>query len=314
VANLLISDNGSQPRIPPGSNAAAGFKGNYFGRFFFQRPQLGYTLMAGVAAVFLALFFGYPLLNILKFAIYDDGFTTVHFREIFFHPQGHYLSVFLTTFRVAAIVTVLSFVLGYPMAGLLLCARQKWQRLFMICIILPFWTSVLVRTYAWMVLLGRRGLVNTVLIQTGLVEQPVNLLFNTTGTIIGMTHIMLPYMIFPLFSVMQNIDLRLMSAAYTLGAKPRQAFLKIFLPLSLPGIFGGGLLVFIISLGFFITPALMGGHKDLMMAVLIERRVMDLLQWGMGAALGLVLLGATLLLVIIVRRFIGIETLFGGGR
>lgn len=314
MADLLIPDSGSQPRIPPGSNAAAGYKGKYFGRFFFKRPQLGYTLMAGVAAVFLALFFGYPLLNILKFAIYDDGFTTAHFREIFFHPQGHYLAVILTTFRVAAIVTVLTFVLGYPMAGLLLCARKKWQRLFMICIILPFWTSVLVRTYAWMVLLGRRGLVNTILLQTGMVEQPVNLLFNTTGTIIGMTHIMLPYMIFPLFSVMQNIDLRLMSAAYTLGAKPRQAFLKIFLPLSLPGIFGGGLLVFIISLGFFITPALMGGHKDLMMAVLIERRVMDLLQWGMGAALGLVLLGATLLLVIIVRRFIGVETLFGGGR
>ena len=314
MANLLTPDGGTRTQIPPGRNAAAGYVANYFGRFFFQRPQLGYTLMAGAAGMFLALFFGYPLLNILKFAIYQDGLTAAHFREIIFHPQGHYLTVFFNTFRVAAIVTMLTFVLGYPMAALLLCARRKWQRLFMICVILPFWTSVLVRTYAWMVLLGRRGLVNTFLIQAGMVDEPVNLLFNTTGTIIGMTHIMLPYMIFPLFSVMQNIDLRLMSAAYTMGAKPWQAFLKIFLPLSLPGIFGGGLLVFIISLGFFITPALMGGQKDLMVAVLIERRVMDLLQWGMGAALGLVLLVATLLLVIVVRRFIGIEALFGGGR
>ena len=314
MVNRVTTAGGTTPQIPPGRNAAGGYVANYFGRFFYQRPQLGFTLMVGVAGMFLALFFGYPLLNILKFAIYQDGFTAAHFREILFHPQGHYLSVFLTTFRVAAIVTVLTFVLGYPMAALLLCARQKWQRVFLICVILPFWTSVLVRTYAWMVLLGRRGLVNTFLMQAGMVEEPVNLLFNTTGTIIGMTHIMLPYMIFPLFSVMQNIDLRLMSAAYTLGAKPWQAFLKIFLPLSLPGIFGGAMLVFIISLGFFITPALMGGQKDLMVAVLIERRVMDLLQWGMGAALGLVLLGATLLLVIVVRRFIGIETLFGGGR
>jgi ABC-type spermidine/putrescine transport system permease subunit I len=284
------------------------------GGIFYRRPQLGYALLAGTAGLFLALFFGYPLLKVLKFALFEPEFTTAHFKEIFQDPSGLYLRVFLTTFRIAATVTLFTFVLGYPMAGLLLCAGKTWQRILMICIILPFWTSVLVRTYAWMVLLGRRGLINTVLTQVGILEEPVQLLFNTTGTIIGMTHIMLPYMIFPLYSVMRNIDPQLMSAAYTLGAKPWQAFLKVFFPLSLPGVFGGGLLVFIISLGFFITPALMGGQKDLMVAVLIEGRVMELLQWGLSAALSLVLLVATLLLVLVVRRFMKLDALFGGAR
>jgi len=278
----------------------------------YRHPQLSYALLAGAAGAFLAIFFGYPLLNVLRFAFFHPDLTGEHFREIFQDPAGHYLRVFMTTFRVAGIVTLLTLILGYPMASLLLRAQEKWQKILMICVILPFWTSVLVRTYAWMVLLGRRGLINDVLIQLGLIDGPVQLLFNTTGTIIGMTHIMLPYMIFPLYSVMRNIDPQLTAAAYTLGARPWQAFLRVFFPLSLPGVFGGGLLVFIISLGFFITPALMGGQKDLMVAVLIERRVMELLQWGLSAALSLVLLAATLLLVMVVRRFMKVETLFGG--
>jgi ABC-type spermidine/putrescine transport system permease subunit I len=273
---------------------------------------LTYALLTGTAGLFLAAFFGYPLFKILKLAFFEPTLTARHFQEIFLDPQGHYIRVFLTTFRVAAIVTLLTLILGYPMASLLLCAQEKWQKILMICVILPFWTSVLVRTYAWMVLLGRRGLVNAVLIQLGIIDEPVQLLFNTTGTIIGMTHIMLPYMIFPLYSVMRNIDPQLTAAAYTLGARPWQAFLRVFFPLSLPGVFGGGLLVFIISLGFFITPALMGGQKDLMVAVMIERRVMELLQWGLSAALSFVLLAATLLLVVMVRRFMKVETLFGG--
>ncbi|MBW2059789.1 MAG: ABC transporter permease [Deltaproteobacteria bacterium] len=279
---------------------------------FYRHPQVCYALLAGAAGLFVAAFFGYPLFGILKLAMFHKGFTTSYFREIFQDPEGYYFRVFFTTFRVAGTVTLLTLILGYPMAGLLLHAREKWQKILMICIILPFWTSVLVRTYAWMILLGRRGVVNFLLIELGLTDGPVQLLFNTTGTIIGMTHIMLPYMIFPLYSVMRNIDPRLTAAAYTLGARPWQTFLRVFFPLSLPGVMGGGLLVFIISLGFFITPALMGGQKDLMIAVLIERRVMELLQWGLSAALSLVLLAATLLLVMMVQKFMKVEALFGG--
>ena len=310
--DILGMIGGAQIEVSPGKRGFYARLNEFLGGTFYRRPQLAYALLAGTAGMFLAVFFGYPLLKIFKFALFEPDFTTSHFKEIFLDPNGFYLRVFLTTFRIAATVTLLTFVIGYPMAGLLLCAHRFWQRILMVCIILPFWTSVLVRTYAWMVLLGRRGMINTLMVQLGILDQPLQLLFNTTGTIIGMTHIMLPYMIFPLYSVMRNIDPKLMSAAYTLGAKPWQAFLKVFFPLSLPGVFGGGLLVFIISLGFFITPALMGGQQDLMVAVLIEGRVMELLQWGLSAALGIVLLAATLLLVLLVRRFMKIETLFGG--
>jgi ABC-type spermidine/putrescine transport system permease subunit I len=281
-------------------------------RLFYQHPQLTYALLAGTAGLYLIIFFGYPLVGILKSAFFYPDFGGKYFEEIFRDPQGHYLKVFFTTFRIAATVTFFTLILGYPMAGLLLHAGERWQKILMICILLPFWTSVLVRTYAWMLLLGRQGPVNLILMKFGIIDKPVQFLFNTTGSIIGMTHIMLPYMIFPLYSVMRNIDPHLMTAAYNLGAKPWQAFLKVFLPLSLPGVFGGGLLVFIISLGFFITPALMGGQQDLMVAVLIERRVMQLLQWGLSGALSLVLLAATLLLVLIVQRFLKVQALFGG--
>ena len=277
------------------------------GGIFYQHPELSYSLLAGTAGLYLLTFFGYPLFGIFKLAFGGD-----HFKEIFLDPKHLYLKSFYVTFRNAAAVTLFTLLLGYPMAGLLLKATERWQKVLTICILLPFWTSVLVRTYAWMILLGRNGLINAMLLKTGIIDSPLQLIFNTPGTIIGMTHIMLPYMIFPLYSVMRNIDPRVISAAYNLGAKPWQAFLKVFLPLSLPGVFGGGILVFIISLGFFITPALMGGQQDLMVAVLIERRVMQLLQWGLSAALSLVLLTATLLLVLLVRRFMRIQALFGG--
>ena len=301
-----MNSGGSTPFQLPSERMSRGVLSR-LGGVFYRSPQLTYSLLAGTAGIYLLIFFGYPLLGILKLA-FDGPF----FQEVFQDPGGLYLKSFFVTFRNAAFVTLFTLLLGYPMAGLLLKANERWQKILTVCILLPFWTSVLVRTYAWMVLLGRNGMINAMLIKIGIVSSPLQLIFNTPGTLIGMTHIMLPYMIFPLYSVMRNIDPRVMAAAYNLGAKPWQAFLKVFFPLSLPGVFGGSILVFIISLGFFITPALMGGQQDLMVAVLIERRVMQLLQWGLSAALSLVLLTATLLLVLIVRRFMKIQALFGG--
>lgn len=286
---------------------------NIFAGFFYRRPGIAYAGLAGIAVVFLFIFFGYPLTRILKIAFFNPDLTWENFRIIFKDPQGLYLNVFFTTFRIAGIVTLLTFVLGYPLAALLVHAKGRWQQVIIICVLLPFWTSVLVRTYAWMVLLGRRGLVNSALMTLGIIDAPVQLVFNSTGTIIGMTHIMLPYMVFPLYSVMNTIDAGLIKAAYNLGAKPWQAFLKIFFPLTLPGVFGGGLIVFVVSLGFFITPALLGGQKDIMVAVLIERQVMETLEWGLSAALSLILLTATLLLAVTVRRFMKVEGMFEGG-
>lgn len=288
----------SQTRAGAISGAA-----NYWQRLFYRNPQLAYAALAGLAGVFLIIFFGLPLTRILKQAFFSPTLTWTHFNEIFSDPDGLFLGVFLTTFRVSATVALISLLLGYPMAALLLRAQNRLRQVLFICILLPFWTSVLVRTYAWMILLGKNGLVNAMLVGMGIIDEPVQLIFNTTGAVIGMTHIMLPYMIFPLYSVMRNIDPALMRAAYNLGAKPWQAFFKVFLPLTLPGIYAGGLIVFVISLGFFITPALMGGQKDIMVAVLIERQVMETLEWGMAAGLSLILLTATLLLTLIMRRF-----------
>ena len=283
------------------------------GGFFYRNPQLSYALISMIAAIFLLVFFGYPLTRILKMAFFNPALTGKFFQEIFQDPHGHYLSVFLTTFRIALTVTFFTMLMGYPMAALLVRAKGRWQQIIIICILLPFWTSVLVRTYAWMILLGRNGIVNSMLTGLGIIDAPIQLIFNSTGSIIGMTQIMLPYMIFPLYSVMKSIDTSVMLAAYNLGAKPWQAFFKVFFPLSLPGVFGGGLIVFVISLGFFITPALMGGQKDIMVAVLIERQVMETLEWGLSAALSLILLVATLLLTLIVRRFTKVEGFLEGG-
>ena len=210
------------------------------GGLFYRNPQLSYALISMIAGIFLLLFFGYPLTRILKMAFFNPALTGKFFEEIFQDSHGHYFSVFLTTFQIALIVTFLTLLLGYPMAALLVRAKGRWQQLIIICILLPFWTSVLVRTYAWMILLGRNGIVNSMLTGLGIIDAPIQLIFNSTGSIIGMTHIMLPYMIFPLYSVMKSIDTSVMLAAYNLGAKPWQAFFKVFFPLSLPGVFGGG--------------------------------------------------------------------------
>ena len=208
-------------------------------------------------------------------------------------PRASTCGFFFTTFRIAATVTLLTLVIGYPMAGLLLHARRFWQRILMLCIVLPFWTSVLVRTYAWMVLLGRRGVINTFMLKMGIVDQPVQLLFNTTGTVIGMTHIMLPYMIFPLFSVMRNIDPQLISAAlYAGGQALAGLFENLFSPQLAGRLWRGALGLH--HFPRFFHHAGTDGRSAGPDGGGAHRGPGDgLLQWGLGAALGIVLLFAT---------------------
>jgi putative spermidine/putrescine transport system permease protein len=176
----------------------------------------------------------------------------------------------------------------------------------MIVVILPFFTAILVRTYAWMVILGRNGIINQLLIYWGIVSEPLKLMHNLFGVYVGMVQILLPFMILPLCSVMLGIDRRLMNAAESLGANPLRVFWHIFLPLSLPGVGGGCLLVFIIALGFFITPRLLGGVSDVMISSYIETQVNQLLKWGFASAMAVVLLMITLLIFPIYNRFFGI--------
>jgi ABC-type spermidine/putrescine transport system permease subunit I len=177
----------------------------------------------------------------------------------------------------------------------------------MILVLIPFWTSLLVRTYAWMVLLGRKGVINQILINLGFIEEPIKMLYTTFAVNIGMIQMMTPFMVLALFSVMKGIDRGLLRAASSLGAGKFQAFIRVYVPLSLPGIGAGCLLVFIYSLGFFITPALLGGRKDVMVSMLIDEQVSSLLNWGFGAALALMLLLATAIFFFIYSRFFKLE-------
>lgn len=264
------------------------------------------------ALLVLLVLFIYPLYGILSRSVYKGGgYTLDAYRQVFRVPV--YLTVMALTFRTAAVVTLLCLALGYPLAYVLARVRPRLARLLLIVVVLPFFTSLIVRTYAWMVLLGRNGLVNQWLVALGLADKPLPLLYNQAGVLIGMTYILLPFMVLTLFSVMRGIDPALVRAAHSLGASRFQAFRRVFLPLSLPGIAAGALLVFILSLGFFITPALMGGPSDVMIAMLIEREVEITLNWSFASALAVILLALTLAGFALYSRAVRLERVFEGG-
>jgi ABC-type spermidine/putrescine transport system permease subunit I len=204
---------------------------------------------------------------------------------------------------IALMVTALVLLIGYPLSYAFSRARGLAFSLILVCIVLPYFTSVIVRTYAWMVILGRNGLINQVLLGSGLVSEPVDLLYNRTGVVIGMTYVLLPYMVLTLFAAMKAVDHRLLQAAEGMGARPLTVFVKVFLPLTLHGITAGSLIVYILALGFFITPALMGGPGDVMMAMLIEREIELSHNWPVAALMTIVLLAITLALYALYSRY-----------
>jgi len=275
-----------------------------------RREALRSLLLLLPALAVLAILFVYPLLGIVDRSVYKGGYTLAAYRQVFGVPV--YLQVLVATFKVSAVVTAVCLALGYPLAYVLTTRRPRTAQLLMIIVVLPFFTSIIVRTYAWMVLLGRNGIVNQYLIALGLTEKPLSLLYNQAGVVIGMTYVLLPYMVLTLYSVMRGIDPGLVRAAHSLGASRIQAFRRVFLPLSLPGIAGGTLLVFILSLGFFITPALMGGPGDVMIAMLIEREVEITLNWSFASALAVVLLALTLVGFAGYNRIVRLERIFEG--
>ena len=275
-----------------------------------RRETQRHLLMLLPALLVLAALFAYPLLGIVNRSVYKAGYTLDMYRQIFRVPV--YLQVLVATFKVSAVVTAVCLALGYPLAYMLATRRPRTAQLLMIIVVLPFFTSIIVRTYAWMVLLGRNGIVNQYLMALGLTDGPLPLLYNQAGVVIGMSYVLLPYMVLTVYSVMRSIDPGLVRAAHSLGASRLQAFRRVFLPLSLPGIAGGTLLVFILSLGFFITPALMGGPGDMMIAMLIEREVEITLNWSFASALAVVLLALTLVGFAGYNRIVRLERIFEG--
>ena len=210
--------------------------------------------------------------------------------------------ILLRTFEISAIVTLWALLLGYPLAYWLSTLPARQANVLMILVLVPFWTSILVRVAAWIVLLQSEGLVNHALIDLHLIEKPLALLFNRTGVIIAMVHILLPFMILPLYSVMKSVPPSYLRAAVSLGSPPLAAFFRVYVPQTYPGIGAGALLVFILSIGYYVTPALLGGADDQMLSYYIAQYTNVTVNWGMACALGGLLLAATLVLYTIYRR------------
>ncbi|MEI8718099.1 ABC transporter permease [Mesorhizobium sp. ISC11] len=238
-------------------------------------------------------------------SLFDEagGFSAANYARFF--EQASYIKTFITTFKVAFIVTGACVLLGYPLAYMLSQLPRRAASICLIFVILPFWTSVLVRTYAWLVILQRKGLINSWLIDLGIISQPLSLANNFSGVVIGMTHILLPFLVLPLYASMKTIDTDCLRAGMNLGAGPTATFRQIFFPLSLPGLASGVVIVFVLCLGFFVTPALMGGGKVIMWAMRMEQTTSLYSNWGAGAALGVVLLVVTLALLGLFQWLLG---------
>ena len=219
--------------------------------------------------------------------------------------------ILLRTFEVSAIVTLWTLLLGYPLAYWLSTSPPRQANVLMILVLVPFWTSILVRVAAWIVLLQSEGLVNHALIDLHLIQQPLALLFNRTGVIISMVHILLPFMILPLYSVMKSVPPTYLRAAVSLGSSPLAAFFRVYVPQTTPGIGAGALLVFILSIGYYVTPALLGGADDQMLSYYVAQYINVTVNWGMACALGSLLLAATLVLYSVYRRVTKTELSLG---
>lgn len=237
----------------------------------------------------------------------EHGEVTLENYRLFF-TAGSYTTVMITTLKVSFIVVALCALLGYPLSYFLAQLPDRVATIFMIAVVLPYMTSVLVRTYAWLVLLQRRGLVNSMLISLGWTDGPLLLVHNLTGTVIGMVHVLLPFFVLALYSSMKAINRDCMRAAASLGAGPIAAFWKVYFPLSLPGFLAGSFLVFALSLGFFISPSILGGGRVIMMAQQIATAVSMYAHWGAASALAVVLLVATFAVLYAAHRIVRLYT------
>ncbi|MCR9113730.1 MAG: ABC transporter permease [Rhodobacteraceae bacterium] len=241
----------------------------------------------------------------------DGTFSMENYERMI--KRKSYARIFYTTFEVSLLTTGICILIGYPLAYFMSQMPAKLANLCLITVLLPFWTSLLVRTYAWLVLLQKNGLVNNWAINLGLWEEPIKIVHNLNGTLIGMVHIMLPFLILPTYGAMRAIDRDYLKAAANLGASPRRAFWTVFFPLSTPGLFAGSLMVFVLCLGFFVTPAVLGGGKVIMVSMKIVSNIELFVNWGAASALGVVLLVLTVAVLWIASRFLRLEQITAGG-
>ena len=263
-------------------------------------------LLVAPLVVFMLAFYALPVVAMLMRSVSDPVWSVANYAAL--PDDVVFLKTFSNTFYTSLIVTLATLLMAYPVA-LALVRAPRWAPLILILILLPFWTSVLVRSYAWMVLMGRHGLINEALTAAGLLERPLRILNTPLATQIAMTHILLPYMILPIANALRQIDPSLLRASSGLGAPPWRTFLQVTLPLSMPGVAAGVLLVFVLALGFYITPAMVGGPREITLSMLIAQQV-DHLNWAYAATLSAVLLATSLALIGICYRLPGVGNAF----
>jgi putative spermidine/putrescine transport system permease protein len=269
-----------------------------------------WSLLVLPAVIFLLVFFLAPLALMSLRSVTDPPGAGLSNYEKFF-AQEAYLRVLTNTFWIAVISTVTCLVVGYPFAYLMTIVPGRVAGLLLIAVLLPFWSSLLVRTFAWQVILRDTGIINRFLLDVGLITEPLTLIRTTAGVILGMSHILLPFMVLPIYAVMRRIDPEFGRAAANLGASPAAAFFRVFVPLSLPGVVAGSLLVFVLALGFYITPALLGGLRDQMISQLIVQQIQQRLDWGFGTAMSVLLMVITLVILFVASRAVRLRDVFG---
>ena len=266
------------------------------------------------ALLFVAIFLLYPLALLIETSFHakTGDWSLEQYQRITTTPV--YGLVLWKTAWVAGLVTLIDFIVGYPFAVALTRARGWWRLVLLAAVLMPFWTNLLVRTYGWIVVLHPSGLLNTLLLRLGLISEPIELVQNTAGVLVGMTQIMLPYMVLPIAAQIEKMDRRLLQAARSLGASAPRTFWHVYFPLTLPGVFAGALVTLVLSLGFFVIPALLGGRRDVLIAQLIDFNLTKVLNWELAAALGTILLVVTMGLFLAAQRWFRLDSLWTEAR
>ena len=273
-----------------------------------SRGPIAFVLLAPALALLVAVLV-WPVAELMSRSFVDPRGPFVFYARLV--EVSSYVQILLRTLMFSAATAAICLLAGYPVAYRLTTASPLGKAAILVCVLLTFWTNLIVRSYGWILILNPKGIVNSALIEAGVIKNPLELVYNATGVLIGMSQIMLPYMILPIYAVMTRLDPRVIHASRSLGAGPVLTFLKVYFPLTLPGVMAGLVLVFTISLGFFVIPALLGGARGLVLAQLIEFNINGALNWGMASALSTTLLAATLLLYAIGDRWFNLGAIWG---
>lgn len=277
-----------------------------------RRASSPYWLLLLPLLVPLVLLYLVPLAGVLWISVTDPAPGLGNYQRLLTVPALQ--RVMLTTLRIGALTTLFALTLGYLVAYVMVHAGPRHRLWITAFVLVPFWVSVLVRAFSWLTLLRTEGIVNNALLGVGLIGAPLPLVRNEFGVVVGMVHYMVPYAVLPLYANMQGIDPKLADASRSLGAGPVATFLRVFLPLSLPGIAAAGVLVFIFSLGFYVTPAILGGGRVVMVAEYVSVQILQTVRWGVGTMMASVLLLAVVGLLAAASRVVDVRRMFGGGR